>query len=129
MPTQGMYNASKAAVRGFSDALREELRATPVRVLCVHPGGIKTNIANKARVTDSSMVATSDAAFRSHFDKAARTTPAQAAQTIIRAMETGKTRVLIGADAKVLDWLFRLFPAKASRWFTNLNNALTSKTP
>ena len=129
MPTQSIYNASKAAVRAFSDSLREELRDTPVGVLCVHPGGIKTNIANKARVTDSSMVAASDAAFRSHFDKAARTTPAQAADTIIRAIESGKTRVLIGADAKVLDWMFRLFPARASRWFTNLNRALTQKTP
>ena len=112
MPTQSIYNASKAAVRAFSDALREELHGTTVRVLCVHPGGIKTNIANKARVTDSTMIATSDEAFRSHFDKAARSTPAQAAKTIIRAIESNKTRVLIGADARILDWMFRLFPCQ-----------------
>ena len=46
VPTQSIYNASKAAVRGFSDGLREELRGCGVDVLCVHPGGIKTNIAN-----------------------------------------------------------------------------------
>jgi NADP-dependent 3-hydroxy acid dehydrogenase YdfG len=57
MPTQSIYNASKAAVRGFSDALREELRASGVRVLCVHPGGIQTRIAQQARLGDISAVA------------------------------------------------------------------------
>ena len=60
MPTQSIYNASKAAVRGFSDALREELRADGIDVLCVHPGGIQTNIANASRVVDVTMVADSE---------------------------------------------------------------------
>jgi short-subunit dehydrogenase len=47
VPTQSIYNASKAAVRAFSDGLREELRGSNVEVLCVHPGGIKTNIAQQ----------------------------------------------------------------------------------
>ena len=55
MPTQSIYNASKAAVRGFSDALREELRDSGVRVLCVHPGGIQTRIAQQARLGDISV--------------------------------------------------------------------------
>ncbi len=120
MPTQSIYNASKAAVRGFSDALREELRSDGVDVLCVHPGGIKTNIANKARITDVSLVADSDQEMRDHFAKVARTTPAQAAAVIIEAIESRKTRVLIGADARIMDWTFRLFPAYTSRWMTSL---------
>ncbi len=124
MPTQSIYNASKAAVRGFSDALREELKGSTVGVLCVHPGGIKTNIANKARITDVSMVADSDQDMRDHFTKVARTTPAQAAQTIITAMEHGKTRVLIGSDAKLLDFLYRLFPTRSSGWLTAMSNYL-----
>jgi short-subunit dehydrogenase len=124
MPTQSIYNASKAAVRGFSDALREELKGNTVGVLCVHPGGIKTNIANKARITDASMVADSDQDMRDHFTKVARTTPAQAAQTIISAIEHGKTRVLIGSDAKLLDFLYRLFPTRASGWLTAMSNYL-----
>lgn len=71
VPTQSIYNASKAAVRGFSDGLREELHGSGVNVLCVHPGGIKTNIANSARITDVSMVADSDQEMRDNFAKVA----------------------------------------------------------
>jgi short-subunit dehydrogenase len=124
IPTQSIYNASKAAVRGFSDALREELRDTPVRVLCVHPGGIKTNIANKARITDSSMVADSDQQLRDNFLKVARTTPEQAALVIMRAIAGGKTRVLIGPDAKLMDFLYRLAPGRVSAWVTRIGNQL-----
>ena len=124
MPTQSIYNASKAAVRGFSDALREELRTPGIDVLCVHPGGIRTNIANAARITDVSMVADSDQEMRDAFSRLARTSPAQAAEVIIRAMQARKTRVLIGGDAKFLDLLFRLFPAHASHWFSLLGQRL-----
>lgn len=124
MPTQSIYNASKAAVRGFSDALREELHGTSVEVLCVHPGGISTNIANKARITDVRMVADSDQEMRDNFLKVARTTPAQAAQVIITAIESGSTRVLIGADAKFMDFLFRLAPSRASAWVTRIGKRM-----
>jgi len=124
MPTQSIYNAAKAAVRGFSDALREELRDTPVRVLCVHPGGIQTNIANKARITDARMVADSDQEARDNFLKVARTTPEEAARVIIAAIESGKTRVLIGADAKFMDFLFRLAPSRSSAWVTRMGQRM-----
>lgn len=124
VPTQSIYNASKAAVRGFSDALREELHDSTVGVLCVHPGGIQTNIANKARVADSSMIAANDQEFRDNFNKVARTTPAQAAQVIIDAIERRKTRVLVGADAKFMDLLFRLVPSRSSAWVTAVGHFL-----
>ena len=120
MPTQSMYNASKAAVRGFSDALREELRGTPVRVLCVHPGGIRTNIARDGRMRDVSMIADTPQAMVNQFEERARTSPEQAAAVIIGAIASGKTRVLIGADAKVFDALFRLFPTRVSPWLAAL---------
>ena len=50
MPYQSAYCASKFAVRGFTDALRQELRGTGVRAVTVHPGGVRTNIARSARV-------------------------------------------------------------------------------
>jgi short-subunit dehydrogenase len=124
MPTQSIYNASKAAVRGFSDALREELLVPGIDVLCVHPGGIRTNIANAARITDVTMVADTDQEMRDAFTKLARTSPAEAAEVIIRAMQTRKTRVLIGNDAKLMDFLFRLFPTRASHWFSLLGQYL-----
>ncbi len=44
MPGQTAYNSAKFAVRGFTEALRQEmiLAKHPVQVTCVHPGGIKT---------------------------------------------------------------------------------------
>ncbi len=127
MPTQSIYNASKAAVRGFSDALREELRSDGVGVLCVHPGGIKTNIANSARITDVSMVADTAQEMRDNFNQLARTTPAQAAAAIVSAIEHRKTRLLIGTDAKVMDFIYRLFPARASHWLWVLGQHLRQR--
>ena len=107
MPGQSAYNAAKFAVRGFTEALRQELLISgePVTVTCVHPGGIKTNIARNATA-----VGGHDAAALSElFDaKLARTTPERAAQVILGAARRGKARVLIGADAKALDALQRL---------------------
>ena len=129
VPTQSIYNASKAAVRGFSDSLREELRGTTVDVLCVHPGGIKTNIVNSARLVDVAMVADSDQQIRESFTRLARTTPAQAADVIIKAIERRKTRVLIGADAVIMDGLFRLFPTRVSRWMSEFGQWLRRHAP
>lgn len=132
VPTQSMYNASKAAVRGFSDALREELRGDGIDVLCVHPGGIQTDIANKARITDVSMVARSDQEMRDNFSRIARTSASEAATEVIKAIESRKTRLLIGNDARFLDWMYRLFPTHASRWLNRASQAMRQrqqKTP
>jgi short-subunit dehydrogenase len=120
MPTQSLYNAAKAAVRGFSDALREELRPDGIQVLCVHPGGIKTRIVEQARFGDLRAVGMSATQMKTSFQENAATTAESAAAQIIAALEAGKTRLLIGMDAKILDRLFRLLPASASRRFTKL---------
>ena len=91
---------------------------------CVHPGGIRTNFANAARITDVSMVADSDQEMRDAFARLARISPTDAATVIIQAMQTRKKRVLIGADAKVMDLRFRVFPSKASHWVSLLGQRL-----
>jgi short-subunit dehydrogenase len=128
LPTQSIYNASKAAVRAFSDALREELRpigpagTAPhgVHVLCVHPGGIRTRIAQQARLGDISALADSPHALRRQFHSVALTSPARAAKVILRALGRRKTRVRIGVDALLGDWLFRVSPTHASALFAAL---------
>ena len=120
VPSQSMYNAAKAAVRGFSDALREELRESPIKVLCVHPGGIRTNIANHARLADTSLMLVTPQQMRSGFEAQARTTPEQAAREIVRAIKSGRTRLMIGVDARILDWIYRLVPTRSSAWLTRL---------
>ena len=126
-PTQAFYNASKAAVRAFSDALREELRSDGqhhgVQVLCVHPGGVRTQIAVHARLGNISALADSAQHLHSQFAHAARTSPQAAAQSIVRALLQGRTRLLIGGDAHLGDWIYRLRPARASAWFSALLRA------
>lgn len=114
VPTQGTYNATKFAVRGFTEALRQELdiQGGGVSATSVHPGGIKTNIANAARFDKSASEITgqSQEASKRNFEKLFRTTAASAALTILKGVERNSRRVLIGADAKAIDMVQRLMP-------------------
>jgi NADP-dependent 3-hydroxy acid dehydrogenase YdfG len=106
VPGQSAYNAAKFAVRGFTEALRQEMLVAkhPVKVTCVHPGGIKTAVARNATVADGQ-----DAqSFAEFFDKyMAIHSPEMAAATIIGAVVKGRARVVIGWEAKALDVLAR----------------------
>ncbi len=107
MPMMAPYHASKFAVRGFSEALKQDLifGKKNIDVICVMPGGIKTNIANFAE-TDNDKP--ND--FANHFQTMARTSPEKAAAVIEKGMRKKTFRVLIGADAKLVDVLYRLLP-------------------
>ena len=111
IPSQSAYNASKFAVRGFTDALRMELEleGAPVSATTIHPGGIRTNIARSARMDDSitRLTGSPDEA-RDGFDSVAMTTPEKAAAQILAAVEKNRRRALIGPDAKVFDFMSRL---------------------
>ncbi|MBO0846252.1 MAG: SDR family oxidoreductase [Nocardioides sp.] len=108
MPGQSMYNAAKYAVRGFSEALREELLIAghPVGVTVVHPGGIKTAIARSAR---SSAREDRDETARFFDEKLARMEPEVAARIIVEKGILGSSaRLLVGIDAHVLHHFARL---------------------
>ncbi|MHA6493405.1 SDR family NAD(P)-dependent oxidoreductase [Pseudomonas borbori] len=122
-PGMSAYNASKFAVRGFSEALRQELdlAACGVSASCVHPGGIKTNIAKTARMNASMSGVTgqdADQARQQFHDRLLRTTPERAARVIIQGVLANKRRILIGADAHVVDTMQRLFPTFYQRLIT-----------
>ncbi len=111
VPSQSAYNASKFAVKGFTESLRQELNGSKIHVTCVHPGGIKTNIVRHARIhNDISGHAVSPQKLAADFDKMASTSAEEAARQIVRAIEKNQKRLLIGADAKVLDAVQRLLP-------------------
>jgi len=114
-PSQGAYNASKFAVRGFTEALRQELAGTHIGVSCVQPGGVKTNIVKTSRyyATDNE-APTKDEMTRS-FEQLAALTPRDAAMQILRGVENNRGRVLVGKDAKLLAWIQRLFPESYAR--------------
>ena len=110
VPSQAAYNSAKFAIRGFTEALRHELQRTDIKVSCVHPGGIKTNIVRNARFLQSTQATAREEA-ASGFDKIARTTPDRAAQVILKGIRKDKGRILIGMDAHLVDWMQRLMPA------------------
>ncbi|HKC89122.1 MAG TPA: SDR family NAD(P)-dependent oxidoreductase [Blastocatellia bacterium] len=105
------YVASKFAVRGFTEALRHELAGGPVKVSVVHPGGIKTNIANNARPGAGADQAAVERE-RAIFNIAARTSPDTAADRIVRGMLRDEERILVGADAWAIDRIQRWAPVK-----------------
>lgn len=108
---QSAYCSSKFAVRGFTECLRHELEGTNVGVTTVHPGGIATAIARRARLGANTPAAT-QAQSVTLFDKVARIPPEEAAEAILRGVEKRQGRVLIGSDARALDMLQRLRPEK-----------------
>lgn len=112
VPTQSAYNAAKFAVRGYTEALRQEMEGTNVHVCCVHPGGIRTNIARDARGGNQTLTPEQRG---QEFERLARTTPKVAAQKIIMAIEKRKPRLLIGPDAKIISLMSRLFPVSYTR--------------
>ncbi len=119
-PGQSAYAASKFAVRGFSESLREEVRGRGVHVLTVHPGGIKTSIARTARIAagaDQELARRRMAAFDARM---LTQSPEKAARLIVRGILRGKERVLIGSDAVRIDVLARLLGPGAARVFGRL---------
>ncbi|MEG1709634.1 MAG: SDR family NAD(P)-dependent oxidoreductase [Acinetobacter sp.] len=126
-PTQSAYNATKFAVRGFTEALRQELdiQNNGVSATCVHPGGIRTNIANNARMSDSIRALGMNPARASRsFNKVLKTPPSDAAKIILDAVRKNKARILIGTDAKILDVVQRITPTHYSQAL----NFLTKKS-
>src|SRR5262249_28886566 len=118
-PGQTAYASSKFAVRGFSESLREELRArTDIKVTTVHPAGIATPIAEKARAGQRSDPAMRERA-KALFKKVAIIKPEEAARVIVKGILGNKKRVLIGADAYRIDWIARLFPDRASELYAD----------
>ena len=111
MPGQSMYNATKYAVRGMTEALREEMLIAgyPVGVTAVHPGGIKTAIARNARVSaKESKEQTAELFDR----KLARMAPERAAEIIVQGILKNRARVLVGLDAHAVHHAAKLLGSR-----------------
>jgi len=111
LPTQSAYNATKFAVRGFTESLYQEVKGSHINVSCVYPGGIKTNIVSNSKASEQSDVSPKmQEAQKQEFLKALKTTPQEAARIILQGVKQNKLRILIGSDAQKIDRLVRLMP-------------------
>jgi NAD(P)-dependent dehydrogenase (short-subunit alcohol dehydrogenase family) len=129
------YSAAKFAVRGFSEALIEDLRvnAPHVSVSVVMPGHIGTDIVHNSRkllgpvdvaqaranltrrgipaenMDDAAVLSTLDAV-GDMFRDTAPLTAVDAADVILDGVRDGRWRILVGADAHQLDEAVRADP-------------------
>jgi NAD(P)-dependent dehydrogenase (short-subunit alcohol dehydrogenase family) len=107
-PAQGAYNISKFGVRGLTECLWNELDGTGVRAICVHPGGIKTNIEKAGR--RCAAAGEEEARFSALAEKLLLTSPDECAADIIAGIERGRKRIITGNRSTSLFWLSRLLP-------------------
>jgi len=109
-PGQAEYCAAKFGVRGFSETLATEMEPHGVSVTSVHPGGVATNIARNAKVDAMPAHGKPREEMDAEFDKAAITSPEEAARIILKGTAKRKRRVIVGKDAKMVQLIQRLFP-------------------
>ncbi|MGB3622991.1 MAG: SDR family oxidoreductase [Ketobacter sp.] len=107
-PTQSAYNMSKFAVRALTECLWQELDGTGVRAVCVHPGGIKTNIERSSRRCGNAGKLEDEVSLQ--VQKMLVTSPEKCAQDILKGILKGRRRVLTGHMSRTIFWLVRLLP-------------------
>lgn len=121
VPGQGIYGASKAGVKLFTEALYAETKDSNVHVSVVFPGAIATNITENSKADkDEKSVSAKEGA-------QLKTTPADvAAKIIVEGIEKGKLKIFVGKDSKMMDILYRLMPIKSIDMMTNMINKMIS---
>jgi short-subunit dehydrogenase len=117
-PNNGPYCTAKFAVKGYTETLAQEMHGTNINVSCVHPGGIKTNIARNSRFNCAMYSLSREKSICLYEDELFRTTADEAARVIISGIKRNKRRILIGMDAKVIDLITRFFPVTAVKLTT-----------
>lgn len=122
VPGQTIYGASKAAVKLFTEGLYSELLDTNVQVTIVFPGAVGTNISRNSGV-DMGQTAESDGSQRSFQPMEA----SKAAEIIVEGMEKNQFRVLVGGDARTMDFLYRLAPKRAAKIIFNQMKSLLAQ--
>ena len=105
-PTKSGYCASKFAVRGFTEALRGELKPDKIGVTVLYPGPVSTNIVRDGRVDDET-AREREAAFLAKRG----ISPQRVSRAAMRGIERNAARVLVGLDYRIIDWIVRLAPS------------------
>lgn len=126
-PGQTHYCASKFGVRGFSESLSMEMEEYGVTVSCVHPGGVKTNVVRSAVDDHLPDGAPSREQMNQNFDANAPLDPQEAAEIILDGTVKRKARIIVGKDARFMQFWNRLFPTRYRKFVQNRAQNLTAE--
>jgi NAD(P)-dependent dehydrogenase (short-subunit alcohol dehydrogenase family) len=126
-PNQAHYCASKFGVRGFSESLSMEMVEHGVTVTCVHPGGIQTNVLRNAKVDHIPQVGLTKEMMNDRFDENLPTSAEEAANIILDGTAKRKIRIIVGPDAKFMQFWNRLFPTRYRKLVMKKTLAVTSE--
>ena len=116
------YSAAKFAVKGFTEALMEDLKlnAPHVKAHLVMPGHIGTKIAENSVVAAAEDAApgttaqeAAEAALFAQYCEKFGLDPEKAAAIILDGVRQGRWRILVGEDAEVMDREVRASPEEA----------------
>lgn len=121
VPGQGIYGASKAAVKLMTEALYAELLTTNVKVSVVFPGATNTQITQNSNVSGPG-----GAASAADADKMGvkMLSASDAAAQIIAGVEKNKVQIYTGSDSKLMNRLYRLNPVSATKLIAKQMQAL-----
>jgi NAD(P)-dependent dehydrogenase (short-subunit alcohol dehydrogenase family) len=125
LPHNVSYSMTKAAVRGFSEALRAELVTTRIGLTTVFPGAINTRIIAAARGAEAQRLA---GMADSRLAPLLLRPPSAVARAIVRGIERDRARVVVGPDAHLLSAASRLLPGRAGL-IGRATNRLASSDP
>lgn len=105
MQTRSAYSASKHALRGYFESLRNELFQTNIKITMIYPGYINTHITTNALMADGSTFGATDSAHSKGI------TAETCAKKIIRALKNKKAVVIIsGFKERFGAFMARFFP-------------------
>lgn len=119
VPGQTIYGASKAAVKLLTEGLHSEFTNTNVKVTVVFPGAVNTNISKNSGLNNPRQATAENKSMKT-------LSPAKAAEIMIDGMESNRYRVLVGKDAKIMDYFYRLNPKSAAKMISNKMKRLLS---
>ncbi len=128
-PNNGPYCISRFAVQGLSDTLCQELHGTSIRVSCVIPGGVRTNIVRNTRFIKQANPSMTRDETVEWFDRTTLTSPVKAARIIVKGIKKNKRRILVGPDAYFIDFMRRIMPNLTTRIAGNRIRNLKPKRP
>ncbi|MBN1331848.1 SDR family NAD(P)-dependent oxidoreductase [Candidatus Dojkabacteria bacterium] len=99
LPEWSVYVASKWAILGFADSMRQEMKQYNVKVTTLHPGAVSTEFFDK------------DKADIDIKEAGQAISPEKVSEALYKASFTNKNRILIPSSTKMYAFLYKYAPS------------------